>query len=59
LNPIYKHKVRAEIDRMMEAIIIEPVEESEWISLMVVQENKQGGIRIYVEMRNLNDVLPT
>jgi hypothetical protein len=36
LNPIYKQKVKAEIDRMSEAGIIEPVEESKWISPMVV-----------------------
>jgi hypothetical protein len=36
LNLIYKQKFRAEIDRMLEADIIEPVEESEWISRMVV-----------------------
>ena len=36
LNPIYKKKVKAEIDKMLESRIIEPVEESEWISPMVV-----------------------
>jgi hypothetical protein len=36
LNPWYKEKVKVEIDRMLDAGIIEPVEESEWISLMVV-----------------------
>jgi hypothetical protein len=41
---------------MLEAIIIEPVEESKWISLMVVHEKKQGrGIRICVDLRKLND----
>jgi hypothetical protein len=40
---------------MLEVGIIEPVEEYEWIIPMVVQENKQGGIRIYVDMRKLND----
>jgi hypothetical protein len=55
LNPIYKKKVKAEIDRMLEVGIIEPVEELEWISLMVVQEKKQGGIRICVDLRKLND----
>jgi hypothetical protein len=40
---------------MLEAGIIEPVEECEWVSLMVVQENKQGGIRICVDLRKLND----
>jgi hypothetical protein len=56
LNPIYKQKVKAQIDRMLEAGIIEPVEESEWISPMVVQEKKQGGIRICVYLKKLNDV---
>jgi hypothetical protein len=37
---------------MLEVGIIEPVEESEWISPMVVQEKKQGGIRICVDLRN-------
>jgi hypothetical protein len=41
---------------MLEADIIETIEESEWISLMVVQDKKQGrGIRICVNLRKLND----
>jgi hypothetical protein len=36
LNPVYKKKVKAYIDRMLEAIVIEPVAESEWINPMVV-----------------------
>jgi hypothetical protein len=40
---------------MLEAGIIEPIEELEWISPMVVQDKKQGGIRICVELRKLND----
>jgi hypothetical protein len=40
LNPKYKEKVKIELDRMLEAGIIEPVEESEWISPMVVQYKK-------------------
>jgi hypothetical protein len=46
LNPIYKQKVKEEIDRMLEAGIIEPVEESKWISPMVVYmtRNKEEGI---------------
>ena len=36
--------------------IIEPVEESEWVSPMVVQDNKtKGEIRICVDLRKLND----
>jgi hypothetical protein len=41
LNPKYKEKVKIELDRMLEAGIIEPVEESEWISPMVVQDRIQ------------------
>ena len=55
LNPIYKQKVKVEIDRMLEAGIIKPVEESEWVSPMVVCENKKGGIRICVDLSKLND----
>jgi hypothetical protein len=40
LNPKYKEKVKIELERMLEARIIEPVEESEWISPMVVQDKK-------------------
>jgi hypothetical protein len=54
LNPTYKKKVKAKIDRMLEAGIIETVEEFEWLSPMVVQEKKKGGIRICVNMRNMN-----
>jgi hypothetical protein len=47
--------VKEEIDRMLEAGIIEPVVESEWISPMVVQDKKTRGIRICVDLRKLND----
>jgi hypothetical protein len=36
LNPKYNQKVKIELDRMLEVGIIEPNEESEWISPMVV-----------------------
>jgi hypothetical protein len=52
---MYKKKVKAEIDRMLEAHIIELLEESKWISPMVEKEKKQGGIRICVDLRKLND----
>jgi hypothetical protein len=47
--------VKTKIERMLEDGIIEPVEESEWISPMVVHEKKQGGIRICVDTRKHND----
>jgi hypothetical protein len=56
LNPIYKKKFKDEIDRMLEDGIIEHVEKSEWLSPMVVQEKKKGVIRIYFDLRKLDDV---
>jgi hypothetical protein len=50
LNPVYKKKVKLEIDRMLEAGIIEPVTESEWIILMLVQDKKTCGLRICVDL---------
>ena len=47
--------MKDEIDRMLDVGIIDPVEESEWISPMVVQDKKTGEIRIFVDLRKLND----
>ena len=35
LNPIYKQKVREELNMILKTDIIEPIEEFEWISVMV------------------------
>jgi hypothetical protein len=43
LNLVYKHKVKEEIDKMLEVGVIEPMEESEWIIPMVLQEKMKGG----------------
>ena len=41
---------------MLATGIIEPVEESEWVSPMVVQDKKtKGEIKIFVDLRKLND----
>ena len=40
---------------MLELGILEHVEESEWISPMVVQEKKTGGIKICVDLKNLTN----
>ena len=47
--------MKAEIDSMLNARIIEPMEESEWIIPMVVQDKKTGEILICVDLRKLND----
>ena len=40
LNRRYKKKVKFELDQILEAGLIEPVEESEWISPVVIQEKE-------------------
>jgi hypothetical protein len=55
LNPVYKQKVITGIDQMLEDVIIEPIEEYEWINPMVFKENNQRGIRICVDLRKIND----
>ena len=40
LNSKYKEKVCEELDKMLAGRIIEPVEEFDWVSPMVVQEKK-------------------
>ena len=53
LNLRYKEKVKDDIDKMLVAGIIDPIEQSEWVSPMVVQEKKtRGDIRICVDLRN-------
>src|SRR5271154_6491703 len=56
LKPRYKEKIKDEIDNMLAAGIIEPVEESEWVSPMVIQEKKtKGEIWICVDLHKLID----
>jgi hypothetical protein len=59
INPTSKDKVKEYIERMLEDVIIEPIKESKWISPMVVQDKKTGGIRICVDMRKLFYILFT
>lgn len=48
--------VKEELDKILVAGIIKHVEESEWVSPMILQEKKtKGEIRIFVELRNIND----
>ena len=47
--------MKSEIDWMLDDGIIEPVEEYEWISPMVVKNKKKREICICVDLRKLND----
>ena len=55
LNPRYKERVKAKLNRMFDGGIIGSVEESEWIGPMVVQDKKTCEVRICVDLRKLND----
>ena len=44
MNLHYKERVKAELDKMLDARIIEPVEELEWISPMVIQDKKTSEV---------------
>ena len=55
LNPRYKERVKANLDRMLDAGIIESMEEFEWICPMVVEDKKMWEIHICIELRKLND----
>ena len=56
LNPRYKEKVKIELDHMLDARIIEPVEESKWIIPIVIQNKKTiGKVRICVYLIKFKD----
>ena len=54
----YKEIVKKEIDKMLAAGIIYPIDQSEWVSPMVVQPKKHDTtkLRICVDFRELNKV---
>ena len=54
----YKEIVKKEIDNMLAASIIYPIDQSEWVSPMVVQPKKHDPtkLRICVDFRELNKV---
>lgn len=55
LNLKYKEKIKEEHDKMLPEGIVEPMEESKWIIPIVIHEKKIGGIRLCVDLINLND----
>ena len=56
MNPEYKERVKEKLDCMLDAGIIEPIEESECIISIVIQDKKTTGeVKICVDLRKLND----
>ncbi|KAH9315426.1 hypothetical protein KI387_024053, partial [Taxus chinensis] len=56
MNPNMCVRVKEELDKMIASGIIEAMEESKWISPMVISIKKDGRIRICVDYRELNVV---
>ncbi|KAH9327814.1 hypothetical protein KI387_043748, partial [Taxus chinensis] len=54
MNPNMRVRVKEELDKMIEFDIIKAMEESEWISPLVINIKKDGWIRICVDYRDLN-----
>jgi hypothetical protein len=55
LNPKVKEKVKREIDKMLTAGLIFPIEEEEWVSPIVIQRKKgTEDIQVCVDYRSLN-----
>jgi len=55
LNPRIKEKVKKEVDKMLAARLIFPIEEVEWISPIVIHSKKgTKDIWVYVDYRSLN-----
>lgn len=56
MNPNYAQAVKEDIDRLLEAGFIAPVEEASWLSPIVVVPKKNGKLRICIDYRRLNAV---
>ena len=54
LNPKYSLKVKQEIDKLLDAGFIYPIDNSEWVSPIVIVLKKNGEIRVCVDYRKLN-----
>lgn len=49
-----RREVPAEVKRLLQASIIEPVDASEWVSPLVVARKRRGVIRLCVDLREPN-----
>ena len=54
MNPRLQLLVRAELERLLQAGIIKPVEISDWVSPMVLVKKKNGKMRVCVYYCKLN-----
>jgi hypothetical protein len=56
-NPRYTAMVKEELDKLLEAGFIRPVETTEWVSPVVLALKKNGKLRVCVNYKALNKVI--
>ena len=54
MNPNYAKAVKEDLEKLLKAGFIEPVDRATWLSLIVVVPKKNGKLRICVDFRRLN-----
>jgi hypothetical protein len=54
LNPYYVTVIKHDIDKLLVASFIQPLEKATWLSPIVVVPKKNGRLKIYVDFRKLN-----
>ena len=54
MNPNLQLIVKAELERLLEAGFIRPVEITDWVSPMVLVKKKNGKLRVCIDYRTLN-----
>ena len=55
LNLKYKERMKQQLDQLLQQGLIEPIDEAEWASPLVIQPKKQKNeIRVCVDYRELN-----
>ena len=55
MNPRFQLLVKAELERLLQAGFIKPVEITDWVSPMVLVKKKNGKLRVCIDYRKLND----
>jgi len=56
-NPKYITMVKEELNKLLEAMFIKPMETTKWVSLMVLALRKNGKLRVCVNYKALNKVI--
>ena len=53
-NETFANKIKAEIDRLIEANFIYEIEHIEWVSPIVVVPKKNGKLRVCINLKKVN-----